>query len=295
MKFRMIEYTEVPCWFELSWQEKPPALLLKIHSLLITAIVFHAQVIERYLKEHSFRSFTNIADGKTFGFNNAIRQRGQQNGFLVLEIPLPHVHMETEKECRRCEGSGEEKYYEERCWDCRGSGKEYVYLWAEAEAVSASLTVLLSQIHYPPHEIDTAAPFPQLLTVHTITQNGPSGSSLGGTYGRVLCDWLRTLNPKKELLDMVSAMEKAYAHMMAPHPFQDRSFRASLLNGQGWLNVSCPGDACGLHPSYSSDMINGKGYDFSCHNVDNPAQQLTLLAGLAALHDRARKEMRRTP
>lgn len=30
-------------------------------------------------------------------------------------------------------------------------------------------------------------------------------------------------------------------------------------------------------------------YEFSCNNIDTFAQQLTLLAGLAALHDKIRK------
>ena len=51
--------------------------------------------------------------------------------------------------------------------------------------------------------------------------------------------------------------------------------------------------ACGLNPSHDH-MDIGQGYEFSCHNTDTPAQQLTLLAGLAALHDLVRKDMAAT-
>lgn len=54
--------------------------------------------------------------------------------------------------------------------------------------------------------------------------------------------------------------------------------------------LNCPGNACGIHPVIHWEE-GENGYKFSCHNVDTPMQQLTLLAGLATLHDKARQEM----
>jgi hypothetical protein len=72
--------------------------------------------------------------------------------------------------------------------------------------------------------------------------------------------------------------------------FDEYYFQAYTQGNEGWLNVSCPGDACGLHPS--NGYIDGeRGYEFSCHNVDQPIQQFMLLAALAALHDLARAAM----
>ncbi len=31
MNIRMITREDIPCWYELSWQPKPPALILRIH------------------------------------------------------------------------------------------------------------------------------------------------------------------------------------------------------------------------------------------------------------------------
>ncbi len=70
--------------------------------------------------------------------------------------------------------------------------------------------------------------------------------------------------------------------------FSRHSFQADLKNGGG-LCMSCPGDACGIHPSDWYDVGKESGYRFSCHNTDNYMQQLTLLSGLACLHDLARK------
>ena len=54
----------------------------------------------------------------------------------------------------------------------------------------------------------------------------------------------------------------------------------------------CPGNACGIHPTEVDLRYDLGGYEFSCHNVDSPAQQMALIVGLAALHDMARKEMK---
>lgn len=57
------------------------------------------------------------------------------------------------------------------------------------------------------------------------------------------------------------------------------------LTERGRFSVSCPGDACGLYSDEYSSHDGRMGHRFTCHNVDNPGQQLTLLAGLAALSD----------
>jgi len=73
--------------------------------------------------------------------------------------------------------------------------------------------------------------------------------------------------------------------------FDEYDFRAYVRNDKGGLVFDCPpGNACGIYPS-NWDMDKGRGYKFNCHNVDNAAQQITLLAGLATLHDYARKEI----
>jgi hypothetical protein len=71
------------------------------------------------------------------------------------------------------------------------------------------------------------------------------------------------------------------------------SFRILRLESGG-LCIDCPGDACGIHPdTYAEyDIKEGRGYKFTCHNVDTPMQQITLIAGLAALHDCTRKEIK---
>ncbi len=88
-------------------------------------------------------------------------------------------------------------------------------------------------------------------------------------------------------------MKIAYGWMFGERylRIQETSFRAQVDGEKGWLNVQCPGSGCGLCPSHHG-IERGRGYEFDSHNVDSPIQQLTLLAGLAALHDRARREIK---
>lgn len=292
MKDRIILLEEVPCWFELSWQEEKPSLLLKIHSLLIPTLIFHPQVIESYQNEFSFQSFAQLASGTTFGFDNAFQQCGNENGFLILKADLPRIRVEGTKKCLMCAGAGKDKYLPEQiCLACRGDGKEPKFSWERAYALSATLSVLLAQLKYPHYELDTPVSFPQLLTVSTVTKAGMQGGSLYGTYSKALCEWFRMLNPHGGIPEMNQAMRRAYSHLLRKQPHLDREFQTDLANGNGWLNVRCPGNACSLSPYMSSDVESGRGYEFSSNNVDGPAQQLTLLAGLAALHDKARREL----
>ncbi|MCX6731489.1 MAG: hypothetical protein NTX55_00665, partial [Candidatus Parcubacteria bacterium] len=144
-----------------------------------------------------------------------------------------------------------------------------------------------------PPEQDTLAGFPQLLVVETMFRKEMHGGSLWGEYSVPLVNWLSALgNERTEITDMTQAMIVAYTHMMGDKFLSCHDFWAVVENQRGWLNVNCPGNACGLNPSCGHEWKYGDGYEFTCHNVDSPVQQLTLLAGLAALHDRARREIK---
>lgn len=89
---------------------------------------------------------------------------------------------------------------------------------------------------------------------------------------------------------MTEAMWLAHGRLVGNDFRNSHDFRASVHNEDGWLNITCPGNGCGLNPG-SLGIDPGRGYEFSSHNVDSPHQQLTLLAGLAALHERVDQEL----
>lgn len=242
-------------------------------------------MVAAFKEEFGFTSFAGDFD-KSFGFENAIRRHRDSGEFAEFFVPIPRVRVKTKRQCSNCKGSGKDKRIgRDECLHCDGIGVEHDYLWHEAYAISASLTVLFMIIEF--QEVETNCKLPQLLTVHTITDRGSHGGSLGGMYSVAFCDWLSTFEPHTKIVEMAEAMKLAYGRMLGRKYFNISRFDGTVADENGWLNVSCPGNACGLHPS-SGLVSRGEGYEFSSHNVDSPAQQLTLLAGLAALHDKAR-------
>jgi hypothetical protein len=237
-------------------------------------------------RDFNFSTF-NGTFGDDLGFERILKYLGTTpDGFQEYLVPMPLCRKITDKICDWCEGTGEDPGIERRCAFCEG-GKDIAYDYKEAYAVSASLSLFLFLMQFP--ECETHASVQQLFTVKTITRVGPHGASLGGSYSRDLVQYLRS-RLEGPVLQMVSAMKIAWGRLDGKiFDFYEHSFEASTQGTSGWLNVSCPGDATGLHPS--DHMLDGDyGYDFSCHNVDSPMQQLTLLAALGALNYTARRD-----
>ncbi len=200
---------------------------------------------------------------------------------------IPQIKKKTGKKCADCKGTGKSKYdSDEKCLFCGGSGRQWTIDRKDAYAISASFTIFTRWLEYC--EIETSASCPQLLTVQTITEIGTHGGSLSGDISIPMRKWLESLGERVELLEMTRAMKIAYDRMFGLRDYDQYSFNAYAANGR--FIADCPGDRCGLHPS---DWYARKeeGYEFSCHNVDSPVEQITLLAALGALRDRARKEI----
>ena len=287
----LIERQNVLCWYELSWLEKALTLVIRVHLSAMPELAIatpKSPIVPGFMEEFGFKKFVN--DPKTgFGFDGAIIGKGKIGEFFEFHIPVPKVRVETDKPCHTCNGKGKHPYHHhDKCPSCDGGKKEHEHLWEKPYAISASLTVLFMLL-----QADAKSDYhlPQLMTVTTITQHGQHGGSLGGRYSKALCGWLASFKTPVSCAEMEKAMALTYDHMLGLRFGNHHSIHAHLPYGNGWLNVSCPGDACGLNPSHGS-VREGEGYQFSCHNTDTAAQQLTLLAGLAALHDLARKEIK---
>ena len=298
MNIKMITQESIPCWYELSWRGRKPAILLKVHKDFIASIKpisEDAYIVKSLKEEFKFKSFVGSFGGN-FGFDNAFIRAGEKGNFVEFVVKIPRVKKWTNEKCSNCQGSGKEMFVGSRrdCLYCEGTGEERVFDWQPAYAISASFTVFTGLTRFP--KIETSAPFPQLLTVKTITGREQHGGSLGGEYSIPCVNWLASLFGTGPIIpEMISAMKIAYNRMLGLRKFDQFHFHASVDYKGGWLNVSCPGNACGLNPVHGAgyDMDRGLGYKFDCHNVDTPMQQITLLASLAALHDRARKELLR--
>lgn len=281
----LITQANMPRWYGLSWDPENVAIVLSIHrdmAHLLTPLTPDAPIIRTMKEEFGFATFH-----RDFGFDGALMPAGDDE-WIRFTASLPVIFRLLNLPCRACGGSGRDKFLSDRaCLSCEGTAKEHVFDWLPAYALSASLNVLFCLLEYP--EIQTMSDLPQLMTIQLATGHGMGASALSGLFGIPLVQWLVDKGFPYAISEMVLAMRRAYQWMLGRNtlPRGDLgAFRASVDHAGGWLNVSCQGDACGLNPDHGGfSGIKGRGYRFLPHNVDNPVQQLTLLAGLAALHD----------
>lgn len=255
--------------YTLSWQEKPPAIVVKIHGDFYP-VSSTAPIVESFRKEFGFENF--FGDLNNFGFDNALQY---SKGRLIAQ--LPEIRQWLDEDCPYCKGTGDvwPELEERKCFVCRGTGKKLVMDWKSAYAVSASLNIFFRLF------FDLAEN--QLLTVKLITQKNANNCAIGGEFSPALCGWLDRFTGSRNLLPVTHAIKLAYRHMLGSlSDFEKYKLVARIENR--WLTIECPGDACGIYTEQRRKK-------FSSHNVDTPAQQLTLLSGLVALCDLVQKSL----
>jgi len=290
MDIKMITRKNIPCWYELSWRSKTPAIILRIHRDFLKEIKIdfqNAPIVKSLMNGFEFAEFSGDFE-QDIGFNKVFKHGKEKDGFISFAAKIPKIKKLTDRKCWQCGGSGKDDLRDMECLLCDGKGRDYIMDWHLAEAISASFSVLFMVLSFC--EKDTSAPFPQLMTVETITRRDSHGGSLGGDVGISLRQWLISVS-HCGVPEITAAMKTAYGRMFELRYYhRDFDFCVNVRECGGFT-ADCPGDACGIHPN-DWYMRNGEGYQFTCHNVDTVGQQLTLLAGLAALHDKARKEIK---
>ncbi len=284
-------YDHLPRWYGLSWDNAGLAILVWVHRELLgqlKPVRPGAPAVQGVSQAFGFTNFVGDFTSN-FGFDDAL-VRQAEGEYIAFRGVIPNVRCITAARCQGCRGRKKDRIIPgDSCYECDGTGRKHEYRWQKANALSASLGLLLAVIEYPPDNFTTTAKMEQFLTVRT--GSGEGHAFIGGMYSIPFADWLRQQEVGKPLEKMISAMRRAYAQMMGESRARPFGFRASVDYPTGWLNVDVPGDGCGIHPSSGHSPEVGRGYEFSDHNVDHPAQQLALLAGLAALHDQVDREL----
>lgn len=291
-----------PWWYELAWDATKPAIILVVHRDFVRdsrPFLSDNFLVLRFQEEFGlnglFDSFNGDLKGvgdwrdsrNNFGFSNAFRRIQECDDKVLFSIDIPKIKQYTGQICYECGGTGKQEY-DRICFICHGEGKGFVYNWRRAYAISASLTLFFGiAIIY---EGETSATRPQLFTVDTNTAQEAHGGSLCGEFSDYLSRQIADhfVNGNSDIIrqEITEAMKIAYKQLF--WSTDGSGYYDARLTEKGRFSVSCPGDACGLYSAEHSHD-GSTGHRFGCHNVDNPGQQLTLLAGLAALSDFIRK------
>lgn len=295
-EIKLLIRENISCWYELSFRKTKPAIVLRVHNDFIkgTAPVSDdAPIIVDLKKPLGFKNFVGNFDGN-FGFDNVFVRRegqGEKKDFVEFVAEIPRVKIYTGVACQHCNGSGKGDFSNKCSW-CGGKGEEYEYDWRMADAISASFTVFSSLLRFP--EVETSSSLIQLMIVETITVKDMHGGSLWGEFSIPLCSWLYSLeqNDQTDFPEISESMQAVHRKLYGElDPYAKYNFRA-YVHGNGRFTLDCPGDACGIYNSPDRIRQIDEGREFHCHNVDQMGQQLTLLSGLAALHDKARREIK---
>ncbi len=293
----LIRYEDLPCWYELNWDSAKTAFILNVHNDFIHAkgaISGSAPIVKLLKRGFQLKSFEGNFAADSFGFEGALKRIGQNNGFASFIGVIPEGEIKTDVQCSHCHGSRKDAINEDMdCLSCRGTGYKLESRMEGAYALSLTLETFFRFAFDP--EQRTSAKIPQLMNVEMILSRRESGLAvgIGGEISRAFWTWMIAHGPDRQLKDVVSAMRAAWYKIS---PFYklwhlDDDFSAEIRE-DGWMAMDCPGDRCGVFPSHIG-LRPHQGYEFGCHNVDTVDQQLTLLAGLAALHTKARKDMQK--
>lgn len=174
-------------------------------------------------------------------------------------------------------------------WRCAlpARKKKHEIDWGTLYGISATLNVLTVALSIFEDEI--SAPKPQLLCIRLFTMRGDSGGSLSAEIGRAMLPWFSTQQDNFQHAGIQTIMKNTYERL-TKYKVPNVSFGRfdAYFRQPYFVNLSCPGNACGLDPEDYFERKD-RGYKLLPHNVDSPVQQLTLLMGLAAMHDEARK------
>jgi hypothetical protein len=288
----------LPAWCKLGFDPNKPAILFRIHKDFIQnelrKIKPSSPIIQDFQSRLPHIGEFKLAFENEFGFDGVFRRKeklGPKNDSLFYEYTITIPNLRNTETCYLCNGI--RMVGGTHCRSCGGKGLVSRLNWNNAHQVVATLASVSADFSCP-EEANYTGDESQLLTFASVYAEGSCGSSINALFSKRLCEWMRERGEGK-IPEVEDAMALAWARMNngSIEESDRRRIEAVIDTPEGWLNISCPGQGCGLYPSQGFKDYNGDviGAEFKPHNVDTPMQQLTLLAGLAALYQLAHKEI----
>lgn len=317
--FYFLKRENMPCLYDLSFDFVGPAIIVKTHKDFLAQFPNFDNSPKIKSLEEKF-DLCLFHDGKHgnghFGFGGVFNCQGSEGNFAIFRITIPQVKKPAEKICPLCNGDGRglfgyclkcqgkgklpkvcnrcngigHKKDGGVCWICQGEGIEFYHDWMPLWQATASLSVFFD-LAFLASEKDkaVASDFPQLISIDTAVER--QNNSLDGTYSIPLVNWLISAKPD-EVSDIRDAMISVWQKLFGQTVPCDEYEFSVRIHQRGRVSFSCPGENdCCVYVSGSENLKIGRGVNFFCHNVDTPAQQLTLLTALAALCGKARREI----
>ena len=83
-EFRWITEEDIPCWYGLSWREKEPAIVLRIHKDFIENLdveIQNSPIVQSLINDFNFGEFSGDFEGD-IGFDKVFKRIGEKDGFI---------------------------------------------------------------------------------------------------------------------------------------------------------------------------------------------------------------------
>jgi hypothetical protein len=290
---RRLANENAPCWYELSWDSAKCSLVVRIHEKFLESVgkfCVNEETVQYVAQKYSFLKFSRELIGN-IGFEDALLWRGKVGEFVEWVIPIPCIRTLLNRKCSNCQGSGQDDSGRGVCPACHGLGKDHVINNGRLSSIVATLEVLFSWLEI--FRIDTGSSRLQLMTINTVFDPGQyNGLAIGGDFSPAMSQWLGRIETNQPLTVAIEAMRQVDEVMCGVSRGFSSNFHFQAMSQQrfGGFYLQCPGNSCVIHHEGLSKKFSD-GDIFTCHNVDSSVQQITLLVGLAALHDQARREL----
>ena len=278
---------DIPCWTRLTWKPIPATIRIFVHQDIVEDL-YAESVASQFAHTYAeLGSFSGAPLGN-WGLDCCLIQTPRnKGGFTTFDIVLPRVKILATEVCKHCGGSGENAEMGNTCLHCE-NGHPVSFDWKSIMQLSASVSILTQIVNRSPPRINASSLIPQLLCFET--HAAQCDCAIFGQYSAMLADWFRS-DEDRTLERAEQAMVVAWQAMMGRvTDFDRREISAQVQHGNGWLNITCPEEGCGLLPVESRFKTDWR-YPFSSHNVARATQQFALLAALAVIEQQARREL----
>ncbi len=250
----------LPCYYKLGWDSDLPGFVFGIRNELIPRmyeLLTPNTPIIGILKQDQGLDLAEFVPPTEdeWGFGPSIKRIGQDEDFTNFQAQIPS-------------GLPGISSFRRRSID-----------------LSVSLNLLTSFLNYEQELLPPILAESQLISFTMKTEGVfMHGFALWVHLSKALVDWLRSFEHGCNLTDVEKAMIQVRRVLRPDDTRSDVEIRYNFsaeFTKPCWINLSVPGNACGLDPCEYED--ERKGYKLSPHNTDSPVQQLSLLAGVAKL------------
>ena len=249
----------IPCWYELSFSNEPEfAIILRIYQSYICGLKRLTCGIDELplFKLLDAKEKFKFDFSKDFGFSGVLKLKRKTNSFSEFIVEIPKIAKKP----------------------------ELIHL------VVLTFSAAFWLFNFQPEHSNVKTM--QLMKVNTFVENNKvfNARAMSGSFSPTFVRWLETFEMGHDFSEIIASMISVHDLFYKTNKYERHEFKARIGElKKGYLILSCPGTNCCQISPCDSSWDKDEGYDFGYHNIDHSYQQLTLIAGLAALHDKARR------